>query len=890
MRRLARASARRPWIVLAVYALVCLLASIGVLRLRHEDDVLVFLPERDPDVELFRDVGDRFGSMRVALVGVAVAGEGDVLEPEVLRALTAATTALSREPLVERVTSLTNVTDVAVADAVTVVEPLVDRVPQDQAQHTALAQRVLSREQVVGALVSADLRATTLMVYLVPGASTEAAVERIRDVATAELGRWELHFAGAPFFAEAIYGGARRDVTRLSPVAGVLLVVVVLLSFREIVGVALTFATVAIAELAVLGTMGWIGERYTVLTSTLPVLLLATGSAYAVHVLGRYYLEREQHGPIDAIDVAIDVVLRPVTIAAWTTCAAFLSFLVMDVAPMRAFGLEVALGTAACWLTALTLLPAVLALVPRKPQREQLLPLGGLLLAAWRATEKHRVAVLVVTGVLAVGVALPMRRIEVRTEAQAFLDEGTDAWRAQQFFEERFGGARFVQILVEGDFGDAVAQRRLAMIAERAGAEPGVTQVTSVTDPIAMMVDMLGGGRRLPATPGQVAKTWLLLDGTPDLGPLVRDDHDAALLQVRVRGEALPVLDGLEAWLASGGAELDPLASATVVARLEWLARAEGGAPDHDALVAALAQAGPVSQDDPQWPAARDAAAIAWLHGEDAEDVAPAQREAIERAIVAGQAPGEALAVQLAGDRDQAEFSGELLARALAAAQLDLARARATTALAAAMGVDAGAPRLRHRLAALVADVLDPHVEGSGSVRVRITGEPTLDRALSRSVARNQVRTMILGLFAVLALLVLLFGSVALALTCVVPAALTALALGGVMGLFGVQIDLSTAMSGAILTDTASDFGMHYLWYLRQQPRDEVVRTVGPIMIVSNLLVALGFFAFAMGSSSVMHVFGSLSGATCVLSSIATCVIVPAVWRWVAPRPRPPTG
>jgi hypothetical protein len=61
-----------------------------------------------------------------------------------------------------------------------------------------LVQRVLSREQVVGALVSSDLRATTLMVYLVPGASTEQAVERIRDLAGAELGRWELHFAGAP--------------------------------------------------------------------------------------------------------------------------------------------------------------------------------------------------------------------------------------------------------------------------------------------------------------------------------------------------------------------------------------------------------------------------------------------------------------------------------------------------------------------------------------------------------------------------------------------------------------------------------------------------------------------------------------------------------------------
>ena len=107
---------------------------------------------------------------------------------------------------------------------------------------------------------------------------------------------------------------------------------------------------------------------------------------------------------------------------------------------------------------------------------------------------------------------------------------------------------------------------------------------------------------------------------------------------------------------------------------------------------------------------------------------------------------------------------------------------------------------------------------------------------------------------------------------------------GGAMGFFGVQMDLSTAMVGAILTDTASDFGMHYLWYLRRDPHERVVTSVGPIMIVSNVVVALGFFVFALGDSPVMHVFGALSGATCIVSSLLTIALVPSLWRWLGAR------
>jgi predicted RND superfamily exporter protein len=65
---------------------------------------------------------------------------------------------------------------------------------------------------------------------------------------------------------------------------------------------------------------------------------------------------------------------------------------------------------------------------------------------------------------------------------------------------------------------------------------------------------------------------------------------------------------------------------------------------------------------------------------------------------------------------------------------------------------------------------------------------------------------------------------------------------------------------------------------LSLRPRaDEVSRTVGPIMLVSIILVALGFWVLAVGKSPVMHLFGTLAGLSMALSALLTCLLVPAV-------------
>src|SRR5581483_9320399 len=176
-----------------------------------------------------------------------------------------------------------------------------------------------------------------------------AATDAIRAAAQSTLPPLSVYYGGGPFAGRTIYEEAQQDVWRLSPIALAVLLLVVIFSFRDPVGVVLTVVSVGFSVLVVLGGMGWFGEKFTVATSTLPVILFASGSSYAVHVLGRYYLLRASKPAGESIAESLRIVGPPLLIAAGTTAVGFFSFVATDVRPMRAFGIACGSGVLLCW-------------------------------------------------------------------------------------------------------------------------------------------------------------------------------------------------------------------------------------------------------------------------------------------------------------------------------------------------------------------------------------------------------------------------------------------------------------------------------------------------------------------------------------------------------------
>ena len=66
------------WATIVLVLLATAFLATQAVRVERDDSLLAFLPEKNPDIKVFRDTNRRFGGLDVALVGVAA---DDVLAP-----------------------------------------------------------------------------------------------------------------------------------------------------------------------------------------------------------------------------------------------------------------------------------------------------------------------------------------------------------------------------------------------------------------------------------------------------------------------------------------------------------------------------------------------------------------------------------------------------------------------------------------------------------------------------------------------------------------------------------------------------------------------------------------------------------------------------------------
>jgi predicted RND superfamily exporter protein len=118
----------------------------------------------------------------------------------------------------------------------------------------------------------------------------------------------------------------------------------------------------------------------------------------------------------------------------------------------------------------------------------------------------------------------------------------------------------------------------------------------------------------------------------------------------------------------------------------------------------------------------------------------------------------------------------------------------------------------------------------------------------------------------------------------------------GLMGWIGLPLDLFALLVGGIAIGLAVDDTIHFMHNFRRyhdQGRDvygsvrETLLTAGQAMLVTTLVLTLGFLSFALSSMRNLTTFGLLVGFALSTAFLADVLLAPALVR-VATRRRAP--
>jgi uncharacterized protein len=518
-------------ILVAAAALTAFFASM-LPALETDDDVMQFLPQEHPELKLFNKVNERFGGLDVAIVGLEAE---TMFTVDRLGRIRKMTREIATVDGVFGVNSFTEVPDPQPSPAGGLrVEPLVvEKLPETEQELAELKRRVLSNDNAVGNMISADGRASMVLCFLGGSRPPMHVAAEIKEIAQRHWTDDSLYFGGSPFIRLHVAGGTKEDLWRLTPVVVVVVLLVTFLIFRKPLGVVLALGSVGVALIWLMGAMALRDGGLSLVDSSLPTLLVAIGGAYGIHVLAAYFSGESPtvHGRIAE---AMSSVGPPVIFSAATTCAGFLSFLAMDVEPMRSFGLFAAAGVGFTALVVITLVPALLSFSRRVPQRLGSARLAGPLgrLGGWAV--RNRGWALVVAVMLAAAGLLGISRIAPDATMKTFFAEGSEPDRADDFLERHFGGSVYLQIYFEGDMRSPFVLAQLRKVVEKARSMEEVVQVNSIIDHLTMLSEAMGWRADLPVSNQRTRGLYPFLEGTAAIDQLIAADKNSSLVQIRL--------------------------------------------------------------------------------------------------------------------------------------------------------------------------------------------------------------------------------------------------------------------------------------------------------------------------------------------------------------------
>ncbi len=547
MKLLARIICNRLWattIVLVV--MVAAGASLYMARqVQHEDDILAFLPKENPEVKLFHEINSRFGGLDLALVGIRT---DDPVDPAFIKKLRKTTLALKQTHGLDHVLSLANIMDFTpdTEKGGIITDRLVNSIPKNKAERDALYRKVMSRDHVVGNLVSADGKAVLVYCFLAYGSDPKTMASRIRGVVSEAFPKNEKFWGGGPFISTYIYTTTQNDMRRLTPWAVVAIVLIMLLAFRDVIGTCLALLSTGMGIVISLGSMAVFGVRFNIVLSSMPVILFAIGSAYGIHVLARYYSLVVKDNDVEgAITRTLTGVGPTVLAAGMTTAASLLSFIWMDIRPLRTFGLFTSLGILATLILSLTFIPAVARLARLKRKQRSSLAVRKLMVHLTVFAQRRRVPVAVGLGLVAAVGLFFTARVDTRMDQSTFFASDSPPAKAEAFLRKQFGGSQYVQLHIKGDMTDPGVLRELRAVADDIALMPHVSSVLHLGEAVARVNEILVGQRRIPDTQAQVTSLYAWLAGDPSVAQLVSRDRKQALMHVKVASNRAAVLEPL---------------------------------------------------------------------------------------------------------------------------------------------------------------------------------------------------------------------------------------------------------------------------------------------------------------------------------------------------------
>jgi len=366
-KKLISQTVNSPLRTLLISLSLTLLLSFGLKWFIIDDDFMKLLPQNIQSKIIWDEIQDDFGASEIMLIAF---GNNDktIYRKEIFNAIWDLTESLENHALIEEVISIKTLPKIESDDGFMEVGDLFPYRNINKEELKNIQKYLVDNQNIKSRVVSSNNDYTSIMIRPKLDINMVDLVNSITPLSESILKNFEIHYAGQIYITGKVPSLIQDDTSVLMKLALVLMVVILLINFRNISAVMMILTTILLSMVSMFGFMGWMYKftnlylfNFTMMNTSMPVVLLTIANSDGVHILTRFFREVRKKNDVDsAVKTTLQALFLPIFLTSFTTAIAFLAFIFSPIEQFIGYGICLAFGIMWAWILSTTLLPSII--------------------------------------------------------------------------------------------------------------------------------------------------------------------------------------------------------------------------------------------------------------------------------------------------------------------------------------------------------------------------------------------------------------------------------------------------------------------------------------------------------------------------------------------------
>ena len=278
-------------------------------------------------------------------------------------------------------------------------------------------------------------------------------INEIRKVIDEYKNNANIHLGGIPMIADDMMSFIKNDIIIFG--VGVLIFIIATLwfVFKKLVWVIIPLTSCLFSVVVMLGLLGLLGWKVTVISSNFIALMLILTMAMNIHLSTRFLQlkkEMSSSNKIKIVTTATNKMFLPILYTGLTTICAFLSLVFSGIKPVIDFGWMMTIGILTSMITTFTLLPSLVNVIDEKnvysleATRDSKITNGLSIF-----TQKNK-SIIYATSLIFILISLiGISKLKVENSFINYFDKDTEIYKGMKLIDDELGGTTPLEIILK---------------------------------------------------------------------------------------------------------------------------------------------------------------------------------------------------------------------------------------------------------------------------------------------------------------------------------------------------------------------------------------------------------------------------------------------------------